>query len=142
MTIDCAFYGFLAADAEQRTSQAGKQWTRMRMGVGQGETVKWLGVACFGKAAEAAAKLRKGDRCYVEGSIKLDSWRGNDGVERHELSVAAFKCERTHNIGRSRQRDDRDSPPGDAHGSAREAGSTHHAASATAAYPFDDPISF
>jgi hypothetical protein len=31
-----------------------------------------------------------------------------DGTERYGLSVAAFKCDRTHNIGRSRpKRDDR-----------------------------------
>ena len=37
-------------------------------------------VAVFGKAAETAANLKKGDRVYVEGSIKLDAWRGNDGM--------------------------------------------------------------
>jgi single-stranded DNA-binding protein len=57
-------------------------------------------VAVFGKAAEKAAKLKKSDRCYIEGTIKLDTWRGNDGTERHALSVAAFKCEPTHRIGR------------------------------------------
>src|SRR6516165_7609400 len=100
--IDCAFYGFLAADAEQRTSQAGKAWTRLRVGVGKDESVQWLQVACFGKAAETAANLKKSDRCYIEGTIKLDSWTGNDGAERHGLSVAAFKCEPTHRIGRKR----------------------------------------
>ena len=34
MTIDCAFYGFLAADADARTSKAGKPWVRLRVGVG------------------------------------------------------------------------------------------------------------
>src|SRR6516162_3841716 len=28
MTIDCAFFGFLAADADARTSKAGKPWVR------------------------------------------------------------------------------------------------------------------
>jgi single-stranded DNA-binding protein len=104
MSIDCAFFGFLAADAEARTSQAGKAWARMRVGVGKDDAIQWVSVAVFGRAAEAAAKLRKGDRCYLEGAIKMDSWRGSDGVERYGLSVAAFKCERTHNIGRSRDK--------------------------------------
>ena len=78
MSIDCAFYGFLAADAEQRTSQAGKPWTRLRVGFGKDESVQWLQVACFGKAAEAAANLKKSDRCYIEGSIKLDTWQAGD----------------------------------------------------------------
>lgn len=102
MSIDCAFFGFLAADAEARTSQAGKPWVRMRVGAGKDDDVQWVSVAVFGKAAETAANLKKGDRVYVEGSIKLDAWRGNDGIERHGLSVAAFKCERTHNIGRNK----------------------------------------
>jgi single-stranded DNA-binding protein len=104
MSIDCAFYGFLAADAEPRTSQAGKPWVRLRVGVGKDEAIQWVQVAVFGKAAEKATELKKADRCYVEGTIKLDSWRGNDGAERHGLSVAAFKCEPTHQIGRQRKR--------------------------------------
>ena len=65
-------------------------------------TSQWLSVAVFGKAAEAAVELKKADRVYIEGTIKLDTWRGNDGIERHGLSVAAFKLEQTHRIGRNR----------------------------------------
>jgi single-stranded DNA-binding protein len=104
MTIDCAFYGFLAADADARTSKAGKPWTRLRVGVGRDDDVQWVNVAVFGKATETAATLKKGDRVYCEGNIKLDTWRGNDGVERHTLAVAAFKCEQTHKIGRAKEK--------------------------------------
>jgi single-stranded DNA-binding protein len=113
MTIDVAFHGFCASDAELRTSKAGKAWVRLRVGVGKDEDIQWTSVAVFGKAAEAAGKLRKGDRVYVEGTIKLDTWTGNDGVERHGLSVASFKCERTHRIGRDRvKRSDEAAPAG------------------------------
>jgi single-stranded DNA-binding protein len=111
MSIECAFHGFLAADADARTSQAGKQWVRLRVGVGKDDAVQWLNVAVFGKAAEAAAGLKKGDRVYCEGSIKLDTWRGNDGIERHGLSVASFKIERTHLIGRNRPKRNGDAKP-------------------------------
>ena len=94
MSIDCAFHGFLAADAEAKTSQAGKKWARLRVGAGKDDAVQWVSVAVFGKAAETAAELKKGDRCYIEGAIKLDTWRGNDGTERHSLAVSAFKVER------------------------------------------------
>jgi single-stranded DNA-binding protein len=104
MTIDCAFYGFLAADADARISKAGKQWVRLRVGVGKDDDVQWVSVAVFGKAAETAARLVKGDRVYCEGTIKLDTWRGSDGIERHTLAVAAFKCEQTHKIGRTRDK--------------------------------------
>jgi len=99
MSIECALFGFLARDAEARTSQAGKPWVRLSIGVGKDDAVQWVNVAVFGKAAEKAAALKKSDRVYIEGTIKLDSWRGSDGVERHGLSVAAFKCEQTHRIG-------------------------------------------
>jgi single-stranded DNA-binding protein len=103
MSIESAFHGFVAADAEAKISKAtGKNWTRIRVGVGKDDAVQWLSVSVFGKAAEIAAGLKKGDRIYCEGTIKLDTWRGNDSIERHGLSVAAFKCERTHLIGRNR----------------------------------------
>jgi single-stranded DNA-binding protein len=110
MSIDCAFFGFLAADAEQRTSQAGKPWVRLRVGVGKDDAVQWVAVAVFGKAAESAADLKKTDRIYVEGTLKLDTWRGNDGAERHGLSVAAFRCEPTHRIGRNKPKRDKPGP--------------------------------
>jgi single-stranded DNA-binding protein len=100
--IDTAFFGFCASDAESKVSKAGKTWVRLRVGVGKDDTIQWVSVAVFGKVAELAAELRKGDRIYCEGSIKLDTWRGQDGVERHGLSVASFKVEKTHQIGRAR----------------------------------------
>jgi single-stranded DNA-binding protein len=108
--IDCAFYGFLASDAEARTSQAGKTWVRLRVGVG--DPVQWVSVAVFGKSAAAAAKFKKADRIYCEGTIKLDTWRGSDGVDRHGLSVASFKIEKTHGIGRNRPKRDGDDKQG------------------------------
>jgi single-stranded DNA-binding protein len=114
MSIECAFFGFLAADAELRTSQAGKQWGRLRIGVGKDDAMQWVSVAVFGKAVETAAELKKGDRCYVEGAIKLDTWHGNDGIERHGLAVTSFKIEKTHQIGRNRPKREeqkQDGPP-------------------------------
>lgn len=127
MTIDVAFHGFLAGDAEPRVSQAGKNWVRLRVGVGRDEDIQWISLAVFGKAAETAAELKKGDRIYCEGSIRMDSWTGSDGAERHGLAVASFKVDRTHNIGRNkpkRERNDGDRP-------------AQHQAD-----PLDDPIPF
>jgi single-stranded DNA-binding protein len=116
MSLDVAFYGFLAADADCRTSQAGKPWVRLRVGTGKDEEVQWLSVAVFGKAAEVAATLHKGDRIYCEGSLRLDTWKGQDGAERHGLSVSTFRLEQTHRIGRARpqreqQQQHDDGPP-------------------------------
>jgi single-stranded DNA-binding protein len=82
----------------------------------------------FGKAVEKAAALKKSDRCYIEGTIKLDSWCAADGTERHGLSVAAFKCEPTHRIGRNRP---------DQKQKERESGSAPAVAGGA---PFDDDI--
>lgn len=131
--IECAFFGFLSAAAEQRTSQAGKPWVRLNVGVGKDETVQWVSVAVFGKAAEKAGELKKGDRVYIEGTIKLNSWRAADGAERHGLSVACTKCDRTHRIGRNKA--EREPKP------RRDRVETLKTAAA-AAVPFNDPIGF
>jgi single-stranded DNA-binding protein len=139
MSIECAFFGFLAADAEVRTSQAGKQWARLRVGVGKDDALQWVGVAVFGKAAETAAALKKGDRCYCEGTIKLDSWRGNDGAEKHGLSVSSFKIEKTHEIGRNRpKRDPRPDKPTPAASGRERAERSDYAPSGGAAGLNDD----
>jgi len=139
MSIECALFGFLAADAESRTSQAGKLWVRLRVGVGKDDALQWVGVAVFGKAAEAAAGLKKGDRVYVEGTIKIDSWRGGDGVEKHGLSVASFKIEKTHQIGRNRP-PKREKP--EPVGSGRERAERSDYAPAGKAAAFNDDIPF
>jgi single-stranded DNA-binding protein len=140
MTIDCAFFGFLAADAEVRTSQAGKQWARLRIGVGKDDELQWVSVAVFGKAAEIAAGLKKGDRCYVEGAIKLDTWRGNDGADRHGLAVTSFKIDKTHQIGRNKPQ--RDQQKQDPPASGRERAARSDYAPAGKAPAFDDDITF
>jgi single-stranded DNA-binding protein len=111
--IDCAFYGFLAADAVPGTTKNGKPWVRLRVGEGEGDTVQWLSVACFGRAAEAAALLEKGDKVYVEGKLTQSHWTGKDGVERYGLSVTAFRLEQTHKIGRNRPKREREHDDGD-----------------------------
>jgi len=37
--------------------------------------------------AEAAATLKKMDRVYVEGILRLDTWQASDGTERVESQV-------------------------------------------------------
>jgi single-stranded DNA-binding protein len=110
MSIECAFFGFVATDAESRTSQAGKLWVRLRVGVGKDADMQWVSVAVFGKDAETAAELKKGDRVYCEGAIKIDSWRGGDGADKHGLSVSSFKIEKTHQIGHNKSRSEKPAP--------------------------------
>jgi single-stranded DNA-binding protein len=71
--IETAFFGALAADAEQKVSKAGKSYLRLRLRVGDGDGAQWVSVMCFDPDAIAVTdKLVKGARCYVEGRISLD----------------------------------------------------------------------
>jgi single-stranded DNA-binding protein len=93
MGINCSFHGFLVADAERRTSTAGKSWVRLRVGVGKAEAAQWIRIVVLGKAVEAAAILKRGDTIRVEGRLSLDKWRSSDGAEKYGLSVVAAKIE-------------------------------------------------
>jgi single-stranded DNA-binding protein len=85
--IDCAFFGALVGDAELKTSKAGKQYLRFRVAVGSGDDMQFVGVMLFGDAADELRDATKGTRVYCEGRLKLDTWTGQDGAERHGLSA-------------------------------------------------------
>jgi single-strand DNA-binding protein len=136
MAIDCALHGFLAGDADARVSKNGKSWVRLRVGVGKDDDVQWVSVAVFGKAAEGAAALKKSNRVYIEGQIRIDTWTGNDGIERHGLSVAAYRCEQTHRIGRAKPKRGRHAGGDDQHGDQHE-----HQTAPTTDEP-NDPLPF
>jgi single-strand DNA-binding protein len=100
-SIEAAFIGRVGRDPDLRTSQSGNPWTALSVAVGEGEEVQWIRVAVFGERAEQlAGQLHKGDRVYVEGRLKLDTWTAQDGKERTGLSVAAWKAEKLGEIGR------------------------------------------
>jgi single-stranded DNA-binding protein len=142
MSIECAFHGFVPADAESRTSQAGKLWVRLRVGVGKDDAMQWVSVAVFGKAAETAAEIKKGDRVYCEGTIKIDSWRGNDGAEKHSLSVSSFKIEKTHQIGRARPQREKSQKPQPAVSGRERAASSDYAPIGRTDADLNDDIPF
>ncbi|MDH4981239.1 single-stranded DNA-binding protein [Hyphomicrobium sp. D-2] len=104
-TIETAFSGRVGTDPERRTSQAGKPWLRFSVAVGSDDAVQWVQVAVFGQQAEdLSTRLHKGDRVYVEGTLRLNTWTDHDGRERSGLSVAAWKGERLGAIGRNKPR--------------------------------------
>ena len=60
-------------------------------------------MAVFGETAERLCQaLHKGDRVYVEGTLRLSEWTGRDGEKRTGLSVAAWKAEKLGVIGRNK----------------------------------------
>jgi single-strand DNA-binding protein len=101
--IECATEGRVATDLETRTSKAGKSYARFRLVVGDGDQAQWLSVTAIGpKAMEVIPLLAKSDRLYLEGSLKLEKWTGQDGVERSGLSVLAWKLVPLAKIGRQK----------------------------------------
>ena len=102
-TIESAFIGRVGSELELRTSNAGKPWARFSVAVGREDETQWISVAVFGETAERLCQaLHKGDRVYVEGTLRLSEWTGRDGEKRTGLSVAAWKAEKLGAIGRNK----------------------------------------
>src|SRR5258706_8615774 len=102
MTIECAFFGSLGKNAEQKTSASGKRYLRLSVRVGDGDGAQWVSVLAFDpEAIEVADKLVAGARVYVEGRLELSEWTGNNGAKRQGLSVLSWHCRLPH-IGRNK----------------------------------------
>ena len=53
------------------------------------EETEWHNVVCFGRLAEIASEyLKKGRQCYIEGTLKTQSWE-RDGVKHYKTDVRA-----------------------------------------------------
>jgi single stranded DNA-binding protein len=110
--IETAFFGAVATEhIELKTGRSGIAWAAFSVGVTVGtmddgkDQIQWLRVSCFAEIAErVAASFKKGDRCYCEGSLKLDNWTDKHGESKHGLSVNAYKVEKVgvSNLGRNK----------------------------------------
>ena len=104
-TIECAFTGRIGQEPVLKASKAGKPWLSFSAAIGEGDDVQWLQVAVFGsRAEELASTLKKGDRIYAEGRLRLNSWQAKDGSQQFGLSVAAWRVEVLGQIGAKRPR--------------------------------------
>ena len=99
--IETAFSGRIGQDPQLRQSKSGKAWLSFSLAVGSGDEAQWVSVAVFGdRAIELSGSLHKGDRAYVEGRLKLNTWADKDGRERSGLQVAATLVQPLGQIGR------------------------------------------
>ena len=106
MTIECAMFGTLGQDAEQKVSKTGKPYLRFSMRVGDGDGAQWISVLAFDPdAIELADRFVKGARLYVEGRLSLSEWTNSDGVAKTGLSVMSFHT-RLSAIGRNKPKRD------------------------------------
>jgi single-stranded DNA-binding protein len=92
MSIEAAFMGTLAKDAEPKTSKAGKQYLSFRVRVQDGESAQWIGVRLFGDCASdlMSKAMRAGCPIYVEGRLSLDEWEAPDGSKKSGLSCMSW----------------------------------------------------
>jgi single-stranded DNA-binding protein len=151
MSVQAAMFGILSKDAETKTLAAGKPYLRLNIRIGDGDAVQWINAMTFDPDAIAVAdKMVKGARVYIEGTIKLDEWIGQDGAKRHGLSLLSWHC-RLSQIGRNRPRRAdsarEDRPKAASSGPARAAASDYAPIGAEARPPkghpaFDDDIPF
>jgi single-strand DNA-binding protein len=97
-----------------RTSQAGNLWASFSACVGGGDEAQWLRISAFGeRAQQLAGHLKKGDRVYCEGRLKLETWTGNDGQQRTGIKVAAWRVERLGEIGKNKPAKPKAPPEGE-----------------------------
>ena len=106
--------GNLGRDPEMRYTDSGDAVTNFSIAInrrytdGAGEPheeTSWYGVSCFGNLAENCnTYLQRGSQVQVSGSrIESDTWVGNDGVGRAQLSIVARRVDF---LGRTRTQDD------------------------------------
>lgn len=111
MSIEVALFGILGRDAELKTSRNGKEYVRLNIRCGDGDGAQWVSAMVFDADAIALVdKLVRGARVYLEGSITLNEWTGQDGAKRTGLSVMSWHC-RLAAIGSSK-RERKDDPAG------------------------------
>ena len=90
--------GNLGADPELRTTQGGQAVLKLRLATTESyvdrnqsrqERTEWHSVTFWGKRGEALSKfLTKGDRIFVEGSLRTSSYE-KDGEKRYRTEITA-----------------------------------------------------
>lgn len=90
--------GNLGRDPEVRYTQSGNAVTNLNVAVterrkdgdGWKDHTEWVRVVCFGRTAENVAKyLAKGRQVYVEGRLRTNKWKDQEGNDRYSTEVVA-----------------------------------------------------
>lgn len=91
-------FGNLGADPELRVTPSGQAVLKLRVATTESyldrnntrqERTEWHSVAIWGKRAEALAKfLSKGERVFIEGSLRTSSYEKN-GEKRYRTEIVA-----------------------------------------------------
>jgi len=84
--------GYLSRDAEQRSTRSGDTVTALNVPVKQGwgekEQTNWFRVNVWGKRANFAGELRKGDFIAVTGELSIGEYNGKP---QYEIRASDFQ---------------------------------------------------
>ncbi len=85
--------GHAGRDAETRFTPGGDAVCEVSIAVTrkrkETETVTWWKVVVFGKSAEWAGEIKKGDVVFAAGEPVLEEWQDKDGNKRSTLKLYA-----------------------------------------------------
>ena len=85
--------GHAGRDAETRFTPGGDAVCEVSIAVTrkrkEAETVTWWKVVVFGKSAEWAGEVKKGDVVFASGEPVLEEWQDKDGNKRSTLKLYA-----------------------------------------------------
>ena len=90
--------GFTGADAELKYLPSGQPVANLSVATSERykdakgndqEKTEWHRIVVFGKAAERAGKIRKGQLVTLEGKLQTRSWEGKDGKKQYITEVVA-----------------------------------------------------
>ena len=92
--------GFTGADAELKYLPSGQPVANLSVATSERykdskgldqEKTEWHRIVVFGKAAERAGKIRKGQLVTLEGKLQTRSWDGKDGKKQYMTEVVAHR---------------------------------------------------
>ena len=92
--------GFTGQDAELKYLPSGQPVANLSVATSERykdskgadqEKTEWHRVVVFGKAAERAGKIRKGQLVTLEGKLQTRSWDGKDGKKQYMTEVVAHR---------------------------------------------------
>lgn len=82
--------GNITRDVEVKMSSSGTHISTLNIAVNNlfnKEEVLFINVMYFGKTAELAANLEKGQKILVEGRLTEDKWEDQEGNKRSKMKV-------------------------------------------------------
>jgi len=89
MSVIALVTGKLLKAPTTKTGKTGDPFTLATMKAATDDGDVLVNVIAFAQAGEALSRLGAGDALSVTGRAKLNHWTGNDGQERHGLSLVA-----------------------------------------------------